>query len=155
MARGDERSSARLGAVQALYQMELTEKAVTDVMAEFEAHWLGRQIEDGDVQPTEAAFFRNILSGVLDEQTVIDRTIDAALAKTWPLARLEAVLRAILRAGCYELLRRLDVPVRVIIKEYVDIAGSFYADDEPGMVNAVLDRIGRDVRGDELSRGNG
>ena len=87
------------------------------------------------------------------EQRAIDQQVDAALSAGWPLKRVEAVLRAILRAGAYELLFRKDVPARVVITEYVDVAHGFYGDDEPGLVNAVLDTLAREVRGDELAKG--
>src|SRR5437867_2287566 len=102
MGRGEKRSAARLAAVQALYQMDIAGKGLIEAMAEFESHWLGREIEGMTFRPAEAAFFRDILGGVIREQTAIDRRIDAALASGWPLKRVEAVLRAVLRAGAYE-----------------------------------------------------
>ena len=150
MAKAAERSAARLAAVQALYQMEVSGKGVTDALAEFEAFWIGREVEGIAFKPAENAFFRDILGGVVREQRPVDVKIDAALASGWPLKRIEAVLRAILRAGAYELMFRKDVPARVAISEYVDVAHSFYSEDEPGLVNAVLDTLGRDVRGNEL-----
>jgi transcription antitermination protein NusB len=150
MAKAAERSAARLAAVQALYQMEVSGKGVTDALAEFETFWIGREIEGIAFKPAENAFFRDILAGVVREQRPVDVKIDAALAAGWPLKRIEAVLRAILRAGAYELMFRKDVPARVAISEYVEIAHSFYSEDEPGLVNAVLDALARDVRGNEL-----
>jgi transcription antitermination protein NusB len=151
MAKPAERSAARLAAVQALYQMDVSGKGVIDALAEFEAFWIGREVEGIAFKPAENAFFRDLLGGVVREQRAIDGKVDGALAAGWPLKRIEAVLRAILRAGAYELLFRKDVPVRVAISEYVDIAHSFYSEDEPGLVNAVLDTVARDVRGDELN----
>jgi N utilization substance protein B len=153
MAKPAERSAARLAAVQALYQMEVAGKGLVDALAEFEAFWIGREVEGIRFEPAENAFFRDILSGVVREQRAIDQHVDAALSAGWPLKRIEAVLRAILRAGAYELLFRRDVPARVVITEYVDVAHGFYGDDEPGLVNAVLDTLAREVRGDELARG--
>jgi N utilization substance protein B len=152
MARGEKRSAARLAAVQALYQMDIAGKGLAEAMAEFEAHWIGREVEGVSFRPAEAAFFRDILSGVIREQTSIDRRVDAALAQGWPLKRVEAVLRAVLRAGAYEILFRRDVPVRAAISEYVDVARAFYGDDEPGLVNAVLDAVARETRGNELEK---
>jgi transcription antitermination protein NusB len=151
MAKPAERSAARLAAVQALYQMDVSGKGVIDALAEFEAFWIGREVEGIAFKPAENAFFRDLLGGVVREQRAIDGKVDGALAAGWPLKRIEAVLRAILCAGAYELLFRKDVPVRVAISEYVDIAHSFYSEDEPGLVNAVLDTVARDVRGDELN----
>jgi N utilization substance protein B len=150
MANPAERSAARLAAVQALYQMDVAGKGLADVTAEFEAFWIGRDVEGIAFQPAEKAFFRELLSGAVEEQRSIDPLIDSALARGWPLTRVEAVLRAILRAGAYEVTFRKDVPVRASISEYVDIAHNFYSDDEPGMVNAVLDTIAREKRPGEL-----
>jgi N utilization substance protein B len=152
MARGDKRSVARLAAVQALYDMEISGKPVQQAVAEFESHWMNAAIDDVELKPAEEPFFRDLVAGVVQEQRLVDQKVDAALARGWPLKRVEAVLRAILRAGAYELIRRPDVPVRVVINEYVDVARAFYDGEEAGMVNAVLDSIGRDERPTELSR---
>lgn len=150
MSRREKRAAARLAAVQALYEMEMSGKGVHDAMAEFETHWIGREIDGVAFKPADAPFFRDLVGGVVQEQRLIDQKVDAALAKGWPLARVEAVLRAILRCGAYELVRRPDVPAKVVITEYVDVTHAFYSGDEPGMVNAVLDSIGREVRAEEL-----
>ena len=149
-AKSVERSGARLSVVQALYEMEISDKGVIEALAEFEAHWIGQEIDGVVHPPAETAFFRDVLRGAVEEQRAIDPKLDAALAKGWPLRRLEAVLRAILRAGAYELMFRRDVPARAAISQYVDVAHSFYGGDEPGMVNAVLDRVGREVRSTEF-----
>jgi N utilization substance protein B len=150
MVKPAERNAARLAAVQALYQMEIGGKGVIDALAEFEAFWMGREVEGVQFGEAESAFFRDILAGTVREQGRIDRTIDEALAAGWPLTRIEAVLRAILRAGTYELLYRRDVPARAAISEYVEIAHGFYGEDEPGLVNGVLDGIARRERSDEM-----
>ncbi len=143
MTKPEERSAAGLAAVQALYQMDVAGKGLVDALAEFEAFWIGREVEGVQFAPAEASFFRDILGGVVREQRPIDRKIDATLAEKWPLKRIEAVLRAILRAGAYELMFRKDVPARVVISEYVEIAHRFYNEDEPGLVNGVLDALAR------------
>ena len=152
MAKPAERAAARLAAVQALYQMDVSGKDVADALAEFEAFWIGREVEGITFQPSDNVFFRDILSGVVNNQRAIDLSVDKALAAGWPLARVEAVIRAILRAGGYDLLFRKDVPARVVITEYVDVTHGFYGDDEPGLVNAVLDAIAREVRPGELEK---
>lgn len=146
-----DRAAARLGAVQALYQMDVSGKGLTDVLAEFESHWLGQEIEGDEYKPAETAFFRDVLSGVLEHQRVIDPMVDDALATGWPLKRIDSVMRAILRAGVYELRSRKDVPARVVIKEYVDVAGGFFGREEAGMINAVLDALARRLRADEFT----
>lgn len=147
----EQRSAARLAIVQALYQMEVAGKGLNEIFAEFESHWIGREIEGVQYMPAELAFFREVLQGVLADQRLIDQHVDRALDGGWPLQRLEAVMRAILRAGAYELHKRKDVPTRVVIKEYVDVAGAFFGPTESGMINAVLDRVAREARPGELS----
>lgn len=140
------RSAARLSAVQALYQMELSGKGLGETCAEFERHWIGGEIEGERYVPAELELFRDIVGGVLGEQAFLDRQVDQTLQEGWPLRRVEAVLRAVLRAGCYELKSRVDVPARVVITEYVDVAAAFLARDEVGMANAVLDRLAHQLR---------
>ena len=153
MVIAGRRSAARLAAVQALYQMEVTGKGLKETRAEFESFWIGSEIEGVHYKDADIAFFSDILTGVVSAQGPIDRSIDKALAAGWPLARIDSVMRAILRAGAYELKARADVPARVSIKEYVDIAGAFFGPDEAGMINAVLDALARQCRAAELSRG--
>jgi len=149
--KANKRGAARLAAVQALYQMDLAGSGLNDILAEFESHWLGREVEGAQYLPAEAAFFRDIVTGVVREQRALDPQIDAALESGWPLKRIETVLRAALRAGAYELAHRRDVPARVVIKEYADVAAAFVERDETGMVNAVLDQLARKLRGDEFT----
>jgi N utilization substance protein B len=149
--KANRRGAARLAAVQALYQMDVAGTDLNDILAEFESHWMGREVEGETYLPAEAAFFRDIVSGVLREQRGLDPLIDEALTKGWPLKRIETILRAVLRAGGYELAHRKDVPGRVIITEYADIAAAFVEREEIGMVNAVLDQLGRQFRADEFA----
>ena len=128
MAKGETRRASRLAAVQALYELDLSGKGIYETLAEFEAHWLGREVDDIVFQPADAHFFRAIVEGVVREQRLLDPAIDAALAKGWPLRRIEAVLRAILRCGAFEMHFRKDVPAKVIITEYVQVTQSFYAE---------------------------
>lgn len=147
-----ERSAARLAAVQALYQMDIAGTSLSDILVEFENPWLGREAEGERYAEAEAAHFRDVVSGVLREQRVLDPLVDDALVKGWPLKRVETVLRAVLRAGAYELKHRPDVPARVVVSEYVNVAGAFLDGDETGMVNAVLDQLARRVRGEEFQK---
>jgi len=150
--KANRRGAARLAAVQALYQMDIAATGLNDILAEFESHWIGQEVEGEQYLPAEAAFFRDVVGGVVREQRELDPLIDDALAKTWPLKRIEAILRAVLRAGAYELDHRRDVPGRVVLSEYVDIAHAFVERDETGMVNAVLDQIARRLRTAEFER---
>jgi N utilization substance protein B len=148
--KANKRGAARLAAAQALYQMDLAGTGLNEILAEFESHWLGAEVEGANYLPAEAAFLRDIVGGVVREQTKLDPQIDAALSRGWPLKRIEAVLRAILRAGAYELASRRDIPARVITSEYVDVASAFVEADETGMVNAVLDQLARQLRSEEF-----
>jgi N utilization substance protein B len=151
--KANRRGAARLAAVQALYQMDIAGTGVNDILAEFEGHWIGQEVEGDRYLPAEAAFFRDVVGGVVREQRALDPLIDEALAKSWPLKRIEAILRAVLRAGAYELGHRRDVPARVVVSEYVDVAHAFVERDETGMVNAVLDAIARGLRAPEFATG--
>jgi N utilization substance protein B len=148
--KANKRGAARLAAVQALYQMDLAGSGLNEILAEFEKHWIGREVEGAQYLPAEKAFFQDIVTGVVREQRALDPLIDAALAERWPLKRIETVLRAMLRAGCYELGHRRDVPARVVVSEYADVAAAFVERDEVGMVNAVLDQLAHSLRAAEF-----
>ena len=139
----NQRGAARLAAVQALYQMDVGRATLEDTLAQFGAFHLGREIEGEQYLPADADFFSQIVRGVTKSQLEIDPAVDQALAEGWPMERVDATLRAILRAAAFELLRRRDIPAKVVITEYVDVARAFYEDDASGMVNAALDAIAR------------
>jgi transcription antitermination protein NusB len=154
--RAASRSAARLAAVQALYQMDMTGIDLNEVVAEFEAHRLGQEVEGDQYCQAEAQFFRDLVEGVVREQRRLDPMIDQQLAEGWRLTRVDSILRAILRSGAYELFLRDDVPARVVITEYVDIAHAFFGEDEPKVVNGILDRLGHKARPQEFAaRGAG
>ncbi len=149
----NKRGAARLAAVQALYQMDVAGTGVLEIAAEYEGYRLGKEVDGEIYRQADAQWFRAILSGVVENQKTVDPIIREALTEDWPLSRLDSTLRAMLRAGVYELMHRLDVPVAVVISEYVDIAKAFYLDEEPKLVNAVLDRVARRVRGEGRGKG--
>ncbi|HWI29095.1 MAG TPA: transcription antitermination factor NusB [Stellaceae bacterium] len=148
-----KRSVARLAAVQALYQIDVSDAAPEAVIAEFQKHRLGREIDGDRYGEADPALFTDIVRGTIDRQADLDRALSAALTPDWPLERLETVLRAVLRAGAYELLARGDVPARVVISEYLDIAHAFFGGKEPGLVNGVLDKLAHVLRPDDLADG--
>jgi len=141
------RSAARLAAVQALYQMELTGADWQAVRREFEDHRLGAEIEGVQYRDADVALFRDILEGVVAHQAAIDQLTDRALVEKWPLGRIDATLRAVFRAAGHELTGRQDIPPKVSIGEYVDVAKAFFeSGKEAKFVNAVLDHMAREVR---------
>src|SRR5271157_3258190 len=145
------RSVARLAAVQAVYQLELNPGAEPEsVVREFARHRFGHEIDGDQYAEADPALFADIVRGVAADQQQLDSAISAALTPEWPLLLLDAVLRAILRAGAYELLHRRDVPPRVSISEYTAIAHAFFTGKEPGLANGVLDHLARALRLDEL-----
>ena len=143
----NQRGAARLAAVQALYQMDIGGTGVLEVVSEYETHRLGQEVDGDTYLKADASWFRSIVAGVVRDQKVIDPLIAKALQDDWALSRIDSTVRAILRAGVFELLERKDVPVPVIVTEYVEIARAFFEDEEPKLVNAVLDRIAKQVRG--------
>jgi N utilization substance protein B len=145
-----ERTAARLAAVQALYQMETAGAGVETVIREFNAHRLGADIEGVSIHDADAEFFADIARGVIEMQRKIDPVIERNLAANWKLHRIDATARAILRAGVFELSRRADIPFRVVIDEYVELANAFFEGDEPRFINAVLDAVARDARKEEI-----
>jgi N utilization substance protein B len=148
----NKRGAARLAAVQALYQMDVAGAGLLEITAEYEAFRLGKEVDGATYLEADAQWFRAILAGVVENQKTVDPIIRQALTEDWPLSRLDSTLRAILRAGVFELMKRADVPVAVIVSEYVDIAKAFYSEEEPKLVNAVLDRVSRRVRGEGRGR---
>lgn len=151
----NKRGAARLAAVQALYQMDVAGSGLLEIASEYESYRLGKEVDGQLYREADAQWFRAILSGVVENQKAIDPVVRQSLTEDWPLSRLDSTLRAILRAGCYELMKRGDVPVAVIVSEYVDIARAFFEEDEPRLVNAVLDRVSRRVRGEGRGRERG
>jgi N utilization substance protein B len=140
------RSVARLAAVQALYQMEVSGAGAETVVREFVEHRFDRDLEDERLAPADQAYFADIVRGAVAGQAAIDKAIARRLAQGWRLERIDATLRAILRAGAFELMKRPDAPTEVVIDEYVEVAKSFFEGPEPGFVNAALDGIAQDER---------
>ena len=144
--RSRSRSAARLAAVQALYQMEMEGTPLAKLLHEFHQHRLGATIEDETYAEAEVDFFDDIVAGTDARREEIDGLIGERLAEGWSLERLDRPMRAILRAGAYELIARQDVPVATVITEYVDVAHAFFDKRETGFVNGLLDAIAKAAR---------
>lgn len=144
--RARSRSAARLAAVQALYQQEMEGTPLATLLHEFHHHRLGATIDDVEYADAEVDFFDDVVSGVDARREELDALISAKLAAGWTLARLDKPMKAILRAGAYEIAARADVPVAAAISEYVDVAKAFYDARESGFVNGLLDAIAKEVR---------
>ena len=147
-----ERAAARLGAVQALYQMDLAGTDVGVTLAQFSSRAMGEDFDAGQCGEADYKFLKEVVDGAVREQKTIDPAVDAILEKGWPLHRLDATVRAILRAGAYELMFMDKVPARVAISQYVDVAGAFFEAEEPKFINGVLDRLARQRRPEEFSQ---
>jgi transcription antitermination protein NusB len=148
------RTAARVATVQALYQMDMAGTDLNAVVDEFVCLRFPRAPADEAASGADPAFFADLLRGVVRLQRGIDPLVDQQLAEGWRLTRVDAIVRAILRAGVFELMERPDVPARVVINEYINVAHSFFSEDEPKVVNGVLDKLARRLRPAEFN-GNG
>ena len=152
---GSKRSAARLAAVQALYQMKMTGESADGVIVQFFDPDVARQWSEINPGEFDRGLFSQLVKGVTTKREELDRVIATVLTSEWPIDRLEIILRCILEAGSYEITERTDVPPRVTITEYVDVAHAFYSGAEPGLVNGVLDRLARSFRDQEMAAGRG
>lgn len=143
------RSAARLAAVQALYQHEMRGEPVPGLLTEFHKHRLGQEIEGAEYLAADERFFDDVVAGVAARQAELDGLIAGALADGWTLERLDRPMRALLRAGVYELVARADVPVATVIDEYVDVSHAFHDEKQARFANGLLDTVARTVRGTE------
>jgi transcription antitermination protein NusB len=150
-AKPVERSAARLGAVQALYQMDLAGTDVGETLAQFSSRASGENFEDGQCGEADYKFLKEVVDGVVREQPAIDPVVDGVLEKGWPLHRLDSTVRAILRAAAYEIMFMERVPTRVSISEYLDVAGAFFGDEELHFINGVLNALARKRRPNEFA----
>ncbi|MCB1379615.1 MAG: transcription antitermination factor NusB [Alphaproteobacteria bacterium] len=150
-ARPVARSAARLGAVQALYQMDIGGTDVGETLAQFSSRVVGDDFDGGQCGEADYRHLKEVVDGVVREQKTIDPAVDRILDVAWPIHRLDSTVRAILRAGAYELMFMDKVPARVAISEYVDVASAFFETEEPKFVNGVLDRLARQRRPDEFA----
>ena len=149
------RSAARLAAVQALYQMDMAKTDLNDIIEEFTAFRLQGRDDEDEGQAVELAsadqtYFAELVRGAVRRQRDIDPLVDQQLATGWRLVRVDSTLRAIFRAAVYELMDRVDVPARVVINEYINVAHAFFSDDQPKVVNGLLDQLARELRTSEF-----
>ena len=144
------RRLARLAAVQALYQLDLNGGDASRVILEFLQHRLEEPIDGLVLSDLDRQFFGDLVAGVSKDRAELDEVIKPALVDGWPLERLESVIRLILRCGAFELWQRPDVPARVVINEYLEVAHAFFEDKEPAFINGVLDRLAHSLRDGEL-----
>lgn len=145
-AKGGARSSARLAAVQALYQIETNGSPAKIIVKEFVDHRIGETIDDTPLEKADVKFFTDVVLGTQERIEEIDQLIISKLGDDWTLDRIESVARAAIRAGIYELLARIDVPTSVIINEYIDATKAFFDDGTPSFVNGILDKIAKEKR---------
>jgi N utilization substance protein B len=146
-----ERAAARLGAVQALYQMDLGGTDIGETLAQFSVRASGENFDDGQCGEADYKFLKEVTEGVVREQTLIDTTLDGLLDPAWPLTRLDATVRAILRAGAFEIIFMERVPARATISEYMAVTDAFFDREQPAFVNGVLDKLARQRRPQEFA----
>ncbi|HEV7546331.1 MAG TPA: transcription antitermination factor NusB [Reyranella sp.] len=151
-ATPSRRQAARLAAVQALYQWQEGEHAPAEIIEQFLNVRTGEAGEGGMRRDADRPLFKDVVEGTVAHKDELEQTVSAALAEDWTWKRVDRLVRAILLAGAYELLHRRDVPPRVAINEYVEIAHAFYDQGEPSFINSVLDRVARQARSAELAR---
>jgi N utilization substance protein B len=132
--------------------MDLAKTDLNDVVSEFALHRLGQTVDGDEYEAADEAFFRDLVTGVVEHQRALDPMLDKRLADGWRLGRIDSILRAILRAAAFELAERPDIPARAVINEYVDVAHAFFEGDEPKVVNGILDRLAHDVRAAEFEQ---
>jgi N utilization substance protein B len=145
------RLTARLAAVQALYQMDASDAGLENVIADFRLHWIGADFDGERFVDADAGLFEDIVRGVVRLQSKIDPAIERRLASNWTLPRLDSTARAILRSAVYELMQNPATPVLVVIDEYMEVANSFFEGAEPRFINGALDALARDLRADEFA----
>jgi transcription antitermination protein NusB len=145
------KSAARLGAVQALYQMDLAGTDVGETLAQFSSRVIGENFEDGQCGEADYKFLKLVVDGTVREQATIDPAVDQILDNAWPIHRLDSTVRAILRAAAYEIMFLENVPTRVSISEYLDVAGAFFGEEEPRFINGVLNTLARARRPQEFA----
>ena len=144
------RGAARLAAVQALYQLDLSGGDPVRVIEEFVRHRIGEEQDGLTLAELDRGLFASLVQGVAKEAEQLDDMLSAVLADDWPVDRLERILKTILRAGTYELEHFSSTPARVVISEYVALTDGFFLGKEPAMANGVLDRIAHALRPDEF-----
>ncbi len=145
------RSAARLGAVQALYQLDIGNADLGETLAQFSSRVMGENFDDGQCGEADYKHLRDVVEGAFREQALIDPTVDKQLDKDWPLHRVNAIMRAILRAGAFEIMFKENVPAKVAINEYVNVASAFFDGEEPNLTNAVLNALARARRPEEFA----
>ncbi|MEM7289011.1 MAG: transcription antitermination factor NusB [Pseudomonadota bacterium] len=141
----NKRRAARLSAVQALYQMDMSGTGIADIVSEYEQLRIGKEVDGEEYLEADLSWFRGLVSGVVKHQESLDPVINEKLMDDWPLSRIDILLRALLRCGAFELFHRKDVPEKVVINEYLEIAKAFFEGEEPKLVNAVLDSIAKGI----------
>jgi N utilization substance protein B len=154
-SQGRPRTGARVAAIQALFQSDQNKESAEPVIDQFVRHRLGPDgggFEDGRVPQADAVLFAHIVRGVARQSDTLDEVIASHLQREWTVARLDPVLRALLRSAAFEFSSSAEPPARVVINEYMDIAHGFFGGEEPRFANGVLDALARHLRGPEFQR---
>jgi N utilization substance protein B len=128
--------------------MDIAGSGILETVAEYEEHRFGREIDGVEYRPADVEWFRIVLAGVVENQRKIDPVVNDSLLPDWPLSRIDSTMRALLRGATFDIMMRLEVPTNLIVDGYLEVAKAFYGEEEPKVVNAVLDRVARRLRGE-------
>jgi N utilization substance protein B len=153
--QGRPRTGARVAAIQALFQSDQNNESAEAVIDQFVRHRIGPDAgdyEDGRVPLADVPLFSGLVRGVARQGDALDEIISGHLMRDWTVARLDPVLRALLRAAAFEFSSGTTPPARVVINEYMDIAHGFFGGEEPRFANGVLDAMARSLRAPEFAR---
>ncbi|MBY0428890.1 MAG: transcription antitermination factor NusB [Alphaproteobacteria bacterium] len=141
-----QKSAARLAAVQALYTIDYTGNLAGSAVQDFLQRKMPVDVDAPVPEDFDEDLFTSIVNGTLARQADIDGMVTGSLDAKWPLERLEKIIKSILRAGVGELLIHGNTDTAIIINDYVNVAHGFFGGKEPGLVNAVLDKVSKSLR---------
>jgi N utilization substance protein B len=149
-APGQRRLAARLAAVQALYQLAMSDSTVDEVTAQFLSERLKEEVDGLSLAEADRKLFRRLVTGTARAAGDYDNMLAGVLPEGWPLERIETLLLALLRAAIHELADAPETPAKVIITQYLEVAHAFFGGKEPGFVNSLLDRLAHELRPEEF-----
>ena len=138
------RGKSRRLAMQAIYQWQMTGDNITDIKQQF--------FEANNFSVIDADYFSELVSGVASSITELDPLLEKNMPRS--VESVDPVERSILRLATYEFVKRFDVPYRVVLNEAVNITKEYCAENSHAFVNAVLDKVAKEIRHIEVQAAN-